>query len=119
MSLYFGLSIYASSRKHEEGQDFAVLAIAGAMGVLLSTAGPDLQVGVGLCLEGTQNNLQNWFWPRKVFGFIVVVNFVLVVKSSVLVLFSSSFGNMEFVVGAASVLFIADVVSLSVGHDVW
>lgn len=109
---YLGLLCVAlgqasSGSQVEDSPDLSILAIAGAMFLLLSTAAADLQVGLGLMFYTDTKKP----WMRTMFGFVMCVNFVLLVWSSVHVLFSSSFGNVDIVIGAVAVLFIADVVS--------
>ena len=95
----------------QESPDFSILAIAGAMFLLLFIAAADLWAGVALCIEGRGSG-GGWFWQRKAFGVLLLGTFVALVGSSVRVLFYSSFENFELVIGAAAVLFIADVVSI-------
>lgn len=89
---------------------FNFLAIAGAMFLLISIAGADLLVGVKLVFRDCGIN-PHWL-KRKLFGSVMLVNYGLLVYASMLVLFFSSDGNVELVVGAAAVLFIADIVSM-------
>lgn len=93
----------------EDGADYSILAIAGAMYLLLSIAAADLWGGLALCLEGGDLG-GGWFWRRKLFGVCLLGTFVTLIGASIRVLFYSSFENVDLVLGAAAVLFIADVV---------
>lgn len=94
----------------EGGADYSILAIAGAMYLMISIAAADLWGGCALCWEGHDSGGE-WFWERKVFGVGLLGTFVALIGASIRVLFYSSFENVELVIGAAAVLFIADVVS--------
>lgn len=94
----------------EESPTFSILAISGAMYLLLSIAAADLWAGCALCKEGRDSG-GNRFRGRKVFGVCLVGTFVTLIGASIRVLFYSSLENVELVIGAAAVLFIADVVS--------
>lgn len=96
----------------EENPDYAILAIAGAMYLLLSIAAVDLWAGCALLKEGGCSG-GTWFWERKAFGACLLATFIALIGASIRVLFYSSFENADLVIGAAAVLFIADVVSLS------
>lgn len=48
---------------------------------------------------------------RRIFGFALLATFLTLVGASIRVLFQLSFENVEVVIGAATVLFVADVVS--------
>lgn len=91
--------------------DYSILAIAGAMYLLLSIAAADLWAGCALFVEGRGSG-GNWFWRRKAFGVCLVGTFMALIGASIRVLFYSSYEDVEWVLGAAAVLFIADVVSL-------
>lgn len=80
------------------------------MYLLLSIAAADLWAGCALLKEGRGSG-GNSFRGRKVFGLCLVGTFVTLIGASIRVLFYSSFENVELVIGAAAVLFIADVVS--------
>lgn len=105
-------SISGDSISEEGEANYSVLAIAGAMYLLLTIAAADLWGGCGLCLEGlgTRDGFM-WFTRRRAFGAGLVVTFFTLFGASVKVLFYSSFENVELVMGSAAVLFIADVVS--------
>lgn len=95
-----------------EGPDYSILAIAGAMYLLLSIATADLWAGCALLMEGGDSG-ENWVRARKAFGGCLLATFVLLIGASIRVLFYSSFEDADLVIGAAAVLFIADVVSSS------
>lgn len=82
------------------------------MYLLLSIAAADLCGGWALALEGRGSGDFAWFTRRRVFGVSLIVVFVLLVGASIRVLFYSSIENVELVLGAAAVLFVADVVSV-------
>lgn len=114
--------IPVGSNSSEEGEaNYSIFAIAGAMYLLLSIAVADLWGGCGLCFEGlgTREGFV-WFTGRRAFGVGLVVTFATLIGASVRVLFSSSFESVELVIGAAAILFVADVVSYPgcgcVGH---
>lgn len=101
----------------EESPDFSILAIAGAMFLLLSIAAADLWASFALCLEGRGSRGMLWFVGRKVFGGCLMCTFYWLIAASIQVLFYSSFENAEMVLGAAAVLFIADVVCMRTTSD--
>lgn len=92
-------------------RDYSILAIAGAMYLLLTIVAADLWGGCALCLEGLGSEDFAWCTRRRAFGACLLGTFVALIGASVRVLFYSSFENMELVIGAAAVLFIAHVVS--------
>lgn len=94
----------------EGAPDYSILAIAGAMYLLITIAAADLWAGCALCVEGRGSG-GSWFWRRKAFGVCLVGTFIALIGASIRVLFYSSFENLELVLGAAAVLFVADVVS--------
>ena len=96
----------------QDNPDFSILAIAGAMFLLLFIAAADLWAGFALWMEGRDSG-GSWFVQRKFFGVFLLGTFAALIGSSVRVLFYSSFENFELVIGAAAVLFIADVVSIT------
>lgn len=106
------------SAQSDDSVNFNFFAIAGAMFLLVSIAGADLLVPIELLCRDWERT-PHW-WKRRFFGVAMLFNFGLLVYSSMLVLFFSSDGNVELVVGAAAVLFIADIVSFLVfpGHCV-
>lgn len=82
------------------------------MYLLLSIAAADLCGGWALILEGRGSDDFVWLTPRRIFGVFLLGTFFALVGASIRVLFYSSVENVELVLGAAAVLFIADVVSL-------
>lgn len=112
---YLGLWIVSSNRPPEESQDgvydYSILAVAGAMYLLLSIAAADLWSGSALALEERGSLSHGWFWWRKLFGLALLATFFSLIGASISVLFYSSYEDVELVIGAAAVLFIADVVS--------
>ena len=118
---YLGLWVVSGNHPPEESQDaghfegsndFSILAVSGAMYLLLSIAAADLWGGSALVLEKRGSRTSRpWFWWRKAFGLFLLGTFVTLIGASIRVLFYSSYENVELVIGAAAVLFIADVVS--------
>ena len=102
-------SAAAANANAGSNPEYSILAIAGAMYLLLSIAAADLWAGIALCVEGHGSG-GSWFLRRKAFGVCLVGTFVALIGASIRVLFYSSFENVELVIGAAAVLFIADVV---------
>ena len=95
----------------EGSNDYSILAVAGAMYLLLSIAAADLWGGSALLWEERGSRCHAWFWWRKTFGLALLGTFFTLIGASVRVLFYSSYENVELVIGAAAVLFVADVVS--------
>ncbi|CAM9740104.1 unnamed protein product [Pylaiella littoralis] len=79
------------------------------MYLLLSIAAADLWSGIALVLEGRGSGNFVWFQPRRIFGVCLLITFGALLVASMRVLFSSSFENADLVLGAAAVLFIADI----------
>ncbi|CAM9764131.1 unnamed protein product [Ectocarpus fasciculatus] len=98
-----------SSVGDDDHRDYSILAIAGAMYLLLTIVAADLWGGCALCLEGLGSADFAWCTRRRAFGACLLGTFVALIGASIRVLFYSSFENMELVIGAAAVLFIADV----------
>ena len=115
---YAGLWYVGGNRYDSDGEvsssetdpDYSIFAIAVSMYLLVSIAAADLCGGWALVLEGRGSDDFAWFTPRRVFGVSLIVVFVLLVGASIRVLFYSSIENVELVLGAAAVLFVADVV---------
>eukprot|EP00752_Nemacystus_decipiens_P002686 g2511.t1 len=84
------------------------------MYLLLSIAAADLWAGCALCKEGRDSGAHD-YWGRKLFGLCLVGTFLALIGASIRVLFYSSFENVELVIGAAAVLFIADVDEKAMG----
>ncbi|CAM9582635.1 unnamed protein product [Ectocarpus sp. 4 AP-2014] len=93
----------------DRSPDYSILAIAGAMYLLLTIVAADLWGGCALCLEGLGSADFAWCTRRRAFGVCLLGTFVVLIGASIRVLFYSSFENMELLIGAAAVLFIADV----------
>lgn len=109
-----------------DGGSYALLAVAAAMFLLLSFAGADLYASAVLLSErrdgpgirrnrlffkGRRSRRSYWAWvQRKLFGVCLLGSFVLLVVASTSVLLYSSFDDVGVVIGAAAVLFVADVV---------
>ena len=101
----------------EGGPDYTIVAIAGAMYLLLTIAAVDLWGGCALCLEGVGSERFVLLTQRRAFGLCLLGTFVALIGASIRVLLNSSFKNADIVIGAAAVLFIADVVSSSSRAD--
>ena len=94
----------------ETTADYSILAIGGAMYLILSTAAADLWCGCALIVEGRGSGFI-LFTQRRVFGVLLLTTFLMLVGASIRVLFYSAYEDVQLVIGAAAVLFIADVVS--------
>lgn len=107
----------AAVRKHPDdleddmdgGDDkkYSIFAVATAMYLMLSIVAADLWGAVALLVEKPHF----WCGQRKLFGLFLLVSFCLLMISSTRVLLFTSLDDEELVIGAAAVLFIADVVS--------
>ena len=87
------------------------MAISVAMYLLVSIVAADLWGGLALVLEGRGSSEGfTWLTARRVYGACLLTTFGALVGASTRVLFYSSFENVDWVLGAAAVLFIADVV---------
>ena len=111
---YVGGNRYDSDGEVSSGTDpnYSIFAIAISMYLLLSIAAADLCGGWALALEGRGSDDFVWFTRRRIFGFCLFGTFFLLVGASIRVLFYSSIENVELILGAAAVLFVADVVSV-------
>ena len=104
---------------------YSIVSVAVAMYLMASIAAVDLTAGIALLIErrtissvrqrGANVSVQEmngvrWL-QRKVVGLTLISSFGLLAAASITVLFKSSFEDVDLVVGAAAVLFIADVVS--------
>lgn len=98
----------------DDTRDYSIVAVSGAMYLMLSIAAADLWGCVALIFEGRSGDPAVdefvWFTKRRTFGFALLATFLTLVGASIRVLFYSAFENVELVIGAATVLFIADVV---------
>lgn len=95
----------------DDSPSYSIVAVAAAVYLMLSIAAADLCGGWALVMEAEPPSRRAWFKARKAFGIGLLLTFSMMVVASTRVLFYSSFENMEVVIGAATVLFIADVVS--------
>lgn len=105
------LSSGSQASPSQNEADYSILAISVAMYLLLSIAAADLWGGLALVLEGRGSGQFIWLSSRRMFGACLLITFGVLVGASTRVLFYSSFENVDWVLGAAAVLFIADVVS--------
>ena len=80
------------------------------MYLILSIAAADVWCGCALIFEGRGSGFF-LFTRRRVFGVFLLATFILLVGASIRVLFYSADQDVQLVLGAAAVLFIADVVS--------
>lgn len=85
---------------------YTILSVTLAMFLMVSIASPDARAAYALLFGGER--LFN-----RVFGFALLLSFCLLIGASMKVLFASSGDSAEFVIGATTILFIADLVSLS------
>ncbi|CAB1100999.1 unnamed protein product [Ectocarpus sp. CCAP 1310/34] len=107
---YVGGNQFTEGDTSSETVDYSILAIAVSMYLLLSIAVADLCGGSALVVEGRGSGDDFvWFTGRRLFGVFLVVTFLTLIGASVRVLFFSSQDNVTLVIGAAAVLFIADV----------
>lgn len=91
------------TRHSTETLHYDISTIAIAMFLILSFAGPDLRAALALWKAGTIYH--------KVLGFVILSSFGMLVLSSLRILFYLSNDSASFIVGAAAVLFISDLVS--------
>lgn len=94
----------------DDSPDYSISAMAVAMYLMLSIAAADLWGGLALVLEGRGSGNFILFSGRRCFGACLLITFGMLVGASTRVLFYSSLENVDWVLGAAAVLFIADVV---------
>lgn len=104
-------SFAESGTSSDSDPDYSIVAVAGAMYLLLTIAAADVWGGLALCLEGRGSGRFKFFTQRRAFGVLLVGTFIALIGASIRVLFYSSFENVDLVIGAATVLFVADVVS--------
>ena len=130
MACYIELILVSSGKPQQdlssttEGS-YSIVSVAVAMYLMTSIAAVDLTAGIALLIErrtirsvrqrGANESVQEmngvrWL-QRKVVGLTLISSFGLLAAASITVLFKSSFEDVDLVVGAAAVLFIADVVS--------
>lgn len=107
-----------SSATDSPAAGYSIVAIAVAMYLAMSIAAADLWGGVALVVEGHDSG-GIWFVRRKVFGVFLLCTFLLLTSASTRVLFYSSFEDVEVVIGAAAVLFIADVVRIMMAFVIY
>jgi len=85
------------------------------MYLLLSIAAADLWGCCTLLWEARRSDpadpLNDWYEWRKAFGVFMLVTFLALVWASIRVLFYSAYESVEWVIGAAAVLFITEGVS--------
>jgi len=119
-----GNSDETSSSSSATGGSYSLISVAAAMCLMMSIAAAHLGAGIALLFEAQTKmtaydcvqRMNIWRWvQRKMFGFMLLTSFVLLAAASIKVLFHSSSEDVDLVVGAATVLFIADVVSKDVG----
>ena len=105
--------------------NYSIVSVAVAMYLMTSFAAMDLSAGIALLIEGRtihsvhqrganasvqEMNGVRWL-QRKVVGLTLVSSFGLLAAASITVLVKTSSEDVDLVIGAAAVLFIADVVS--------
>lgn len=108
----------APSSDPEDVRDYSIFAASGSMYLLLSIAATDLWACLALIFEGRSPYSAAgrpgaafvWMTRRRAFGFALLGTFLTLVGASIRVLFQLSFENVDVVIGAATVLFVADVV---------
>ena len=95
-----------NSSEKRQGE-YSVLSITVAMYLNISIASPDLWASFALI---TANR------GCRAFGIALLTSFVMLFVSSTRLLFSTSGNNVDLIIGAAAVLFIADMVRASFAH---
>eukprot|EP00752_Nemacystus_decipiens_P003893 g3575.t1 len=106
----------ATSSSFYDAADYSIVAISVAMYLVLSIVAADLWGGLALVLEGRgPSDNFTWFTSRRLYGACLLTTFGALVGASTRVLFYSSFENVDWVLGAAAVLFIADVDEKAMG----
>lgn len=82
---------------------YSIHSVALAMFLMISTSSGDIRAAYTLLVWGSS-------LAQRLFGAMLVVSVSLLVVASMKVLFMDASNNAELVIGAATVLFIADVV---------
>eukprot|EP00904_Undaria_pinnatifida_P000663 jgi/Undpi1/10598/HiC_scaffold_29.g13048.m1 len=93
------------SEKQEGG--YTVVSVTVAMYLNISIASPDLWASFALIKANR---------GCRAFGIALLVSFVMLFASSTRVLFRTSGDNVDLIIGAVAVLFIADMVSLAITY---
>lgn len=93
------------------GGSYSLASVAAAMYLMTSIAAADLSAGIALLSEARSEMATSRWVQRKMFGLVLLTSFILLAAASIKVLFYSSSEDVDLVVGAATVLFITDVVS--------
>lgn len=105
-----------NERSSEPLADYSIMAIAGAMYLILSMGAADVWSSCALIVEG-RGPAFVLLTRRRLFGVFLLATFSALIGASIRVLFFSSGHNVQLVIGAAAVLFIADVVSFGIKGD--
>ena len=103
----YGILLWAVKVSDTSLGEYSVLSIAVAMYLNISIASPDLWASFGLIMSNR---------GYRAFGIALLVSFVMLFASSTRVLFSTSGNNVDLIIGAVAVLFIADMVRASFAH---
>jgi len=93
---------------------YTFFSVAAAMYLMTSIAAADLGAGIALISEARMDMAAKRWVQRKMFVLMLLASFILLAAASIKVLFKTSSEDVDLVVGAATVLFIADVVSKNV-----
>lgn len=107
--------ILENERSSETTGGYSILAITGAMYLILSIAAADVWCGCALIAEGRDSGFV-LFTRRRLFGVLLLATFLALVGASIRVLFYSANEDVQLVIGAAAVLFITDVVRSNMKH---
>lgn len=90
----------------DDDSGYSLASITGAMYLLVASTTPDLRAGFSLLVDGFRVR-------HRVFGFFLLTVYALMISAAMQVLFSSAEDDASVVTNAVTVLFIADVVSLT------
>ena len=100
--------LWAVNSSEKRQGEYSVLSITVAMYLNISIASPDLWASFALI---TANR------GCRAFGIALLTSFVMLFVSSTRLLFSTSGNNVDLIIGAAAVLFIADMVRASFADE--
>ena len=93
--------LWAVTASDNPDGEYSVLSITIAMYLNISIASPDLWASFAMIKANR---------GCRAFGFALLASFLMMFASSTKVLFYTSGGNADLIIGAAAILFIADMV---------
>lgn len=102
LTSYIVLIKYA---KINEKATYSIYSVFLAMFLMVSISAPDVMTGYSLVIWSRSR-------LRQAFGTLLLLGSVLLVVASLSVLFMDAANNAELVIGATTVLFVEDVVSM-------